>query len=197
MGSPSDPIKLGKKTVRESWLKSYPQFLAERQNLSKTICEGVASQDFLQAASRIALFAGREHEVDLFPLFNLVNQPLFFPRVDVQSKKLFFYEVSSPQELSASPWGILEPSQAMNEALGWSETDLVFVPGFAFDAWGNRIGSGAGYYDRFFAENPLPRKWGICFQAQFHQAELAHTHHDVRMDAIVTEEGFYSPKKGK
>lgn len=197
MGSPSDPIKQAKQTIRKSWLESYPKILSDRTRLSYQICELITSQKTFQNASQIALFAGLAHEVDLFPLFRLTGRSFFFPRVDIKNKHLQFFEVTSPEDLVASSWGILEPPQSLPPIINWTERDLILVPGFAFDSQGNRIGTGGGYYDRFFSQTPFPQRWGVCFQEQYHQAELAHTHHDVRMEAIVTEGGITPSKKGK
>jgi len=197
MGTPSDPIKQEKAAFRRSWLKSYPEYLKDREQLSKEVCNFLVEQNFFRTATKIALFAGREHEVNLLPLFHLLSRAYFFPQVNSEERKMVFIEVSDPQSLVASRWGILEPPPSTLVSAPWTERDLVLVPGFAFDVRGNRIGSGGGYYDRFFAKNPLPKRWGICFEPQFHQRELAHTHHDVRMEAVITNQGLRFPKKGK
>jgi 5-formyltetrahydrofolate cyclo-ligase len=75
------------------------------------------------------------------------------------------------------------------------------VPLSAFDRTGQRIGYGAGYYDRAIArlrEKGLARQLiGIAFDCQEVPSVPAEPH-DVPLDAILTESGLViiSPKIG-
>ena len=71
--------------------------------------------------------------------------------------------------------------------------DLLLVPMLAFDARGHRLGYGGGFYDRTIAalrtRNPSVRAIGVAFAAQ--QVPLLPDHeNDMRLDAIVTEDGL-------
>jgi 5-formyltetrahydrofolate cyclo-ligase len=63
--------------------------------------------------------------------------------------------------------------------------DMILVPGLAFDMSGNRLGYGAGYYDRFLAGTGEALKVGIGFPFQLVNS-LPHDQHDVQLDIIVT-----------
>ncbi len=65
------------------------------------------------------------------------------------------------------------------------EPDVVLVPGIAFDMELNRIGFGAGYYDRFLKETDA-FKIGICFDIQV-VPHIAAKPYDISMDMLVTE----------
>ncbi|MFN7093152.1 MAG: 5-formyltetrahydrofolate cyclo-ligase [Allorhizobium sp.] len=73
------------------------------------------------------------------------------------------------------------------------EPDLLLVPLSAFDAGGNRIGYGAGHYDRAIArlreKGRHPRLIGIAFACQ-EVAEVPYEAHDVRLEAVLTESGL-------
>lgn len=58
------------------------------------------------------------------------------------------------------------------------------VPGMAFDADGNRLGRGKGYYDRFLALVPDAYKIGVCFPFQKFPA-VPVDDNDVKMDIII------------
>ncbi|MFP1630903.1 5-formyltetrahydrofolate cyclo-ligase [Zhengella sp. ZM62] len=70
---------------------------------------------------------------------------------------------------------------------------LMLMPLAAFDAAGNRIGYGAGYYDRAIAglraAGNRPRLIGMAFDCQQVDAVPAEAH-DVPLDAIWTESGL-------
>ncbi|NND03528.1 MAG: 5-formyltetrahydrofolate cyclo-ligase, partial [Acidimicrobiia bacterium] len=67
--------------------------------------------------------------------------------------------------------------------------DLFLVPGLTFDLWGNRLGWGAGFYDRLLAmareDAPLV---GIV-PAEVVVDRLPAEVHDVAMTHLATEEG--------
>ena len=194
MGPPISSIKLSKKALRDHWKREYPKDSAVRSLKSSQLCQILLnSSDFLKA-KHIGIFAGLAWEIDLLALFKLHPRIYAFPKVAVPTRSMDFFEISSTQDLSPGAMGILEPTSKLRVS-SWGEDDLILVPGLAFDTEGNRIGTGAGYYDRFFSQNPQAKRWGVCFHQQFHQQTLAHTHHDVRMGAIVTECGFFPAKK--
>lgn len=62
----------------------------------------------------------------------------------------------------------------------------VLVPGLAFDRSGRRLGRGGGYYDRMLSGLNV-FKVGIAHACQMLPVVPAATH-DVRMDAVVTEQ---------
>lgn len=74
--------------------------------------------------------------------------------------------------------------------------DLVLVPLVGFDARGNRLGMGAGFYDRQFAFLRNRRIWrrplllGIAFEVQ-KLPRLTEAAHDVPLWGVVTERGVY------
>ncbi len=73
------------------------------------------------------------------------------------------------------------------------EPTLMLVPLAAFDGDGNRIGYGAGYYDRAIsrlrAKGVTPRLVGIAFACQQVEA-VPFEPHDVPLDAVLTESGL-------
>ena len=48
-------------------------------------------------------------------------------------------------------WGIPEPPLKCRTIAKRGDIDVLVVPGIAFDRFGNRLGQGKGYYDRFIA----------------------------------------------
>ena len=63
------------------------------------------------------------------------------------------------------------------------------IPLLAFDSEGNRLGTGAGYYDRFLAAHPGMKTIGVAFACQ-EMPDLPGESTDIRMDMIVTKSGI-------
>ncbi|MEZ5464798.1 MAG: 5-formyltetrahydrofolate cyclo-ligase [Lysobacteraceae bacterium] len=107
--------------------------------------------------------------------------------------------------LSFAPWrmgdpvetnrfGIPEPTLDRSSRLQPEDLAVVLVPLLGFDRHGNRLGSGAGYYDRSFAfrqraTKRSPLLVGIGYAAQELPA-LDAADWDVPLDAVVTEQGM-------
>jgi 5-formyltetrahydrofolate cyclo-ligase len=92
-------------------------------------------------------------------------------------------------------WGIPEPPNV--ETLSRAQPgsiDVLIVPGLAFDAAGNRLGQGKGYYDRFIAKmktaDKKPLLVAVGLQCQFltkdHDAYTIPTNeYDQSMDFVL------------
>lgn len=70
-----------------------------------------------------------------------------------------------------------------------SAPDIIVTPllGYDSDRW--RLGQGAGFYDRAFADHPHARRIGIAWAVQ-HCDHVPRDPWDERLDAIVTERGL-------
>lgn len=92
------------------------------------------------------------------------------------------------------PEAALGRPPAPGDAARW--LDLVLVPLVGFDAEGNRLGMGAGFYDRHFAFLRhrqfwhRPRLLGLGFELQRVDA-LTPAAHDVPLWGVVTERQVY------
>ncbi len=80
-------------------------------------------------------------------------------------------------------YGIPEPSGKKLE--DESIIDLVIVPGVAFDKQNNRMGRGAGYYDRILSRVPRAKKIALAFDFQMVESVPVEAH-DVPMDLIIS-----------
>jgi len=67
--------------------------------------------------------------------------------------------------------------------------DVVLTPLVGFDSQLNRIGNGAGYYDRYFARHDIKLRIGIAWSAQMVGA-LPLEPWDVPLHMIVTEQSI-------
>ena len=73
-----------------------------------------------------------------------------------------------------------------NIILNQSNKIICITPGLVFDRAFNRIGYGAGFYDRFLEDKNLV-KIAMCFNNQL-RLSIPTCEHDVKMNIIVTED---------
>lgn len=86
------------------------------------------------------------------------------------------------EALRPARFGILEPA-ADHEALP-QQMDLIVVPAVGFDACGNRLGHGRGFYDRLLRECAAP-KVGLCFDCRLFD-RIPCERHDVAVDYVIS-----------
>ena len=89
-------------------------------------------------------------------------------------------------ELIKGEFSVSEPESIVPADM--SKTDVVLVPGIAFDKSGNRVGFGKGCYDRLLKDTTAV-KVGFCYDFQICD-EIPACDHDVKMDFLVTENGI-------
>ena len=96
--------------------------------------------------------------------------------------------------LVANRFGIPEPDVDPDALLPGHAMGLVVLPLVGFDATGQRLGMGAGWYDRTFAfrrgASTAPWLVGAAFALQ-QVASLDAEPWDVPMDALCTEDGTF------
>ncbi len=130
-------------------------------------------------------FASFRSEVETGPMIRLVLQSgkrVVLPKV--RGSELALYEIRDfDNDVESGVWGIPEPKSFMPASL--TDIDLMIIPGAAFDKKGNRLGYGAGYYDKLL---PAFRKAtvALAFEAQIVD-EIPVDSHDVPMQKIITE----------
>jgi 5-formyltetrahydrofolate cyclo-ligase len=96
-------------------------------------------------------------------------------------------------QIEEGVYGIPEPIRDAGNvySINDSSSTLVLVPGLAFDRYGNRLGRGKGYYDRFLGKSGMKSaiKVGIAWEMQIVD-EIVPQAHDIAMDWICHERGF-------
>jgi len=92
------------------------------------------------------------------------------------------YESGKP--LVEGVFGTLHPNSDLQYQ---GPIDAFIIPGLAFDTQKNRLGYGAGYFDRFLNNHPTALKIAVALPFQLIQ-HLPAEAHDVPMDLIVAPE---------
>jgi len=88
--------------------------------------------------------------------------------------------------LTPDPFGARQPLDDAEEVV----PDALVVPLLGFTADCERIGQGAGHYDRWLAAHPDTCAIGLAWDCQL-RAQLPIEPHDRPLDAVVTPTRFY------
>lgn len=103
-------------------------------------------------------------------------------------RRVLLTELVDGVTLVPGPFGIPEPPPDARVPVAIEALEAVVVPGVAFDPRGNRLGWGAGYYDRLLAGvRPGIPVVALAFECQI-VPTIPSLGHDVRMSVIVTEQ---------
>ncbi|MCW4461155.1 5-formyltetrahydrofolate cyclo-ligase [Sphingomonas sp. BT-65] len=107
---------------------------------------------------------------------------IVLPHVTSRESPVRFFHWTPEHPLIDGPLGLRQPSDDGVEA----EPDIVLTPLLAFDGAMNRLGQGAGHYDRVFER--LPDAWRIGIAWSVQQVEgLVTDSWDVPLHGVVTE----------
>ncbi len=139
----------------------------------------------------VAGFLPIRSEIDLRPLLQTLSSRghrLCLPVV-IDRETIVFRAFERDAPLVSTGFGTTGPGPDAAVV----DPDVIFLPMAAFDAAGNRLGYGAGHYDRAIARlhqrGLKPRLIGCAFECQEVPAIPADVH-DVAVDAIATETGL-------
>ena len=110
------------------------------------------------------------------------------PHVVRRSLPMRFLSWETEAALIAGPFGLHQPAADAAELA----PDIILTPLVGFDRSGNRIGQGAGYYDRAFLAHPDAWRVGIALSVQ-QVDSLTPDPWDVPLHAIATESDWITP----
>jgi len=171
-----------------SRLKSQPP--GDRNTKSLRIKELALRSPFFMKAEVILFYAATSFEVDTRPLILegiKMGKRAALPVTDTSRKKLVPVVIDNMESLAKSSLGIMEPAREEEKILSPESLDLIVVPGIAFDKSGNRLGRGAGYYDRFLADLPANTvKVGLAFDFQMIDDVPVVPGLDIRLDFVIS-----------
>ena len=149
-------------------------------------------------SSTIMLYLSFNNEVNTYPLVKWCldnNKTVIAPYCVQSNKEIVPYKITNlSNDLIKSTFGVMEPKQDLLEKVNIEDIDLILVPGVAFDEHCNRIGFGAGYYDRFLCKKSKDATTiGIAYDYQIID-KVPTDKYDVPLDFIITEKRVISPE---
>lgn len=171
----------------------------ERTHYAQQLASEFAKTRQFRNSRHIACYMAADGEVDLTPLMRRawhMGKTVYLPVLNgPHQKSLFFAAYQEGDALDLNRYRIPEPAISARERVSARKLDLVLTPLVAFDNQGNRLGMGAGYYDRTFAFLQhrgswiRPRLIGVAYSFQ-EVAQLPVQTWDVPLHGVMTETGL-------
>lgn len=168
-------------------IKSQKEEVASIKN--RVIFEKFLALPVFVRARTILFYVSFQGEVDTFALMNKaieLGKKVAVPFIVKEEKKIIPVAITAMKELKTGTYGIMAPCKRDN-SLSLGQIDLVVVPGVAFDRLGNRLGRGAGYYDRLIFElSASTPTVGLAYDLQIVGAIPSLELHDRRVTIVLS-----------
>lgn len=171
-----------RQTVLDERFKLSPE---ERRTKSREIEQRLFGLPEFSAARTVMFYASFRSEVETHDMIRRAlagGKRVVLPKV--RGKQLALFEIRDfDRDVQPGAWGIPEP--ASGRAADPAAVQFIVVPGAAFDPAGNRLGYGAGFYDRLLG-NFKGATAALAFELQV-VPQVPADPHDVPVQRIVTE----------
>ena len=179
---------MNNKAVLRKFYKSVRHSLtnSEQQVINNSIFTRLINSDIFINSSAILCYVSVADEIDTMSIIGhslRCGKTVGIPFC--KNGKMHFYRLDSLDDLIDGEFGIptVDPTQS-SEITDFSPF-ICLVPGICFDIYGNRIGYGGGYYDRFLSENKIVSV-GLCCERCLCPKIQSETF-DIKTNYILTE----------
>jgi 5-formyltetrahydrofolate cyclo-ligase len=169
----------------------------EQAKAAAAVAHLLSRHPLIKPGARIGVYLALPGELSLQPFMAMAwarHCQLFVPHITHARRKLMaFYQIQPGSPLQLHNWGMPQlRNVGQQQRYDTGRMDVVLVPTVGFDAYGNRLGMGAGFYDRHLARLGRTGCWrhphlvGVAYSRQ-EVDKLESQPHDVRLEQIVTE----------
>jgi 5-formyltetrahydrofolate cyclo-ligase len=155
-------------------------------------------QPFMLRSRRIAAYFAFGGEVECRFLIEGAwrrGREVYLPVI--RGKGLAFAQFCANSGVIPNRYGIPEPVCPPPNLFKPSDMDVILAPLVAFDEFGNRIGMGAGFYDRTLRFLKHRHRWlrprvvGLAYEFQ-KTAQIKASGWDIPLHKVITEHRVYS-----
>lgn len=179
--------------IREEVIKKRNYLSLEiKKNYDELIFKQLINSDIYNKAKKIFTYVSFGSEVDTKKFIKYAlndNKEIYVPKTDKVNKKMIAIKINSLNNMSVDNWGILEPKSVEKNKIG-REFDLIIMPGVAFDRFGNRIGYGGGYYDKYVSQiKDISNRISLAYDFQLVKS-IESESHDIKVNGIITNDEF-------
>lgn len=164
----------------------------QRSRYSAAICRRLLNLHELENAKTVLSYLASWDEVDLSALDCALESrgvTVAYP-VCIEKGHMEAYEPENADALLPGAYGIKAPAVERSRQISPGDMDVVLVPCVAFDEVRNRLGHGAGYYDRYLPRCNRAKFICVAFEAQ-RLDRVTTDEYDTKMDMVITELAGY------
>lgn len=147
------------------------------------------TSNFYKDAKQIMIYMRLGNETDTADIIRNAfadGKLLVFPVTELKTGIITPFYADEKTSFKKGSFSVFEPDGTKKADM--TKTDVIIVPGIAFDKSGGRIGFGKGCYDRLL-KNTDAIKIGYCYGFQICE-HVPCKEHDVKMDFLITENGI-------
>lgn len=169
-------IRDEKRKIRKEILLKRASLPIEQRKLSDlVIADRIIGHQWFYRADVVLGFVNYDSEISTIEILSEAlrkGKKLFLPKI--VDDNMLFYCIDSLDDLVEGYKGILEPkgdTEKFEYETYKEYRVLMLMPGVAFDIYGNRMGYGKGFYDRFLADKEVLQTYSIGIGYKCQQVE--------------------------
>lgn len=172
----------------------------EQSAAARRLAIHLGASRWFRSSDQVACYLANDGEIDPWPVIERcwqLGKTCYLPVVSHLSWDHLWYAPFEPDTpLVVNRYGVPEPEVDRRHWCRAQSLGLILLPLVAFDTDGNRLGMGAGFYDRSLAFLHRRRYWrrphllGLAHDFQRVDA-LPVEEWDVPLQGVVTDRGFY------
>ncbi len=164
---------------------------AQRSRAAQRAADHLIAQLSHRKARSVAAYLAYGSELSTAPLLAQLHAcgvRVLLPRL--RGRQMRFVAWTAHERLRRNRHGIAEP--VGRRIVSPAHIDVMVMPLTGFDAQGQRLGTGGGYYDRALQHlHTRRRPWRVGYAYALQECEgLPHEAWDIRLHAICTERGL-------
>ncbi|MDO5845385.1 MAG: 5-formyltetrahydrofolate cyclo-ligase [Methanocorpusculum sp.] len=179
------------KAALRAELKTRREAIPLGMRREKSYCVTEHLKKILSPYTTILAYVSKDPEVESMVIINALiseGKHVIVPIIERETHTLRLSYLTSMEQLEPGTFQVPEPLSAEIPADA-ADVEAVLLPLVGFDRTGNRIGYGAGYYDRFLEQHPEPVRIGMAYACQ-EVACVPAEPFDIKMHYVVTEDGI-------
>lgn len=153
---------------------------------STKIFENIINSKLIEHSNSVFIYLSYGREVNTEKITKYLfdqNKTVLIPKCNIKNETMIPVVYFKDEKLTDNFYGIKETDSQKEYT---DNIDVIIMPGIAFDKYGNRIGHGKGYYDKFL-QNKNILKIGLCYSECYSKNEIPSTDEDIAVDYVITD----------